>query len=371
MVEPMFIAMIGGALIVSAVVTGWVREFALSKKRLDMPNSRSSHALPTPRGGGAAIVLVVLSALPLLAWHGILTLDMLWGFMGAGGLVAAVGWLDDGGDVAAGWRLVTHLAAGSWAVAWVGGLPSIPVLATPIDLGWVGNGLTVLYLVWLLNLYNFMDGIDGIAGIEAVTVCLGGVVLYWFAPGTGDAWVLPMLLAACVCGFLLWNFPRARVFMGDTGSGFIGLLLGMLSLKAGAIAPELFWGWVILVGAFVVDATVTLIRRMMRGEAIYQAHRTHAYQRLARLLGSHVRVSLAFGIINVLWLLPIAIVVTIGWLDGALGVFFAYTVLVWLAVRLGAGRMEEDPDLFSLRYSDSDQRPREPKSGAVDLLPKK
>jgi Fuc2NAc and GlcNAc transferase len=313
----------------------------LSRELVDLPNSRSSHHVPTPRGGGVAVVVVVLAALPLLAWRGMLPVLSLWAMLGAGLLVAGIGWLDDHGHVAARWRLLAHFAAAAWALAWLGGLPPLPVMGATIDLGWFGHGLAALYLVWLLNLYNFMDGIDGIAGIEAVTVCLGGVALYILSSATDGAWLVPVLVAATVGGFLAWNFPRARIFMGDAGSGFVGIMLGLLSLEAAAVAAELFWGWVILLGAFVVDATVTLVRRLLRGERVYEAHRSHAYQHAARRLGSHVPVSLAFGSVNLFWLLPVAALVALGWMDGFVGVVVAYSPLIWLALRWGAGDAEE------------------------------
>jgi Fuc2NAc and GlcNAc transferase len=341
--EPLVLVMIVSALVGSTLLTGWLRRFALARKLVDVPNSRSSHVAPTPRGGGLAVVVVTLTALPLLGWHGALSPSSLWALLGAGMLVGAIGWLDDRRDVAVSGRLLIHFTAAVWALAWLGGLPQLPVFGVTLDFGWVGDGLAVLYLVWLLNLYNFMDGIDGIAGIEAITVCLGGVVLYMLSPGSGNAWVVPIVLAAGVGGFLIWNFPRARIFMGDAGSGFIGIMLGLLSLVAGAIAPELFWGWVILLGAFVADATVTLIRRMVRGERVHEAHRSHAYQRMARRLGSHVSVSLAFGTLNMIWLLPMASLVVLGWLDGVTGVVLAYAPLVWMALKYGAGQAEELP----------------------------
>ena len=322
------------------LLTGWLRRFALSRNLVDVPNERGSHAVATPRGGGVAIVLAVLAALPLLWWRGALPVGMLWALLGGGGLVAAVGWLDDHGHVAPRWRLLAHFSAASWALVWLGGLPPLPLLGFEVDFGWAGHGLALIYLVWLLNLYNFMDGIDGIAGIEAVTVCLGGVVLYLVSSGGGDQWLTPLLMASAVTGFLVWNFPRARIFMGDAGSGFVGLLLGLLSLQAGWLSQDLFWGWVILLGAFVVDATVTLLRRLLRGERVYEAHRSHAYQRAARGLGSHIPVTLAFGMINLLWLLPMAVLVAAGRIDGLLGVTLAYAPLVWLALRYHAGKVD-------------------------------
>lgn len=339
-VDPRVSILVVSALVTSTLLTGWARRFAVTRELLDVPNSRSSHVAPTPRGGGVAIVLVVLAALPLLAWIGALSSSSFRAAFGAGLLIGAIGWLDDHGDVAARWRLLIHFTAAFWGLAWLGGLPPLTVLGATIDFGWAGDVWATVYLVWLLNLYNFMDGIDGIAGIEAITVCLGGIVLYWLSAGGGDAWVLTALLGATVCGFLFWNFPRARIFMGDVGSGFVGMMLGLLSLEAAATAPDLFWGWLILLGAFVVDATVTVVRRLIQGERVYEAHRSHAYQRVAARLGSHVPVTLAFGAINVLWLLPIAAAVVLGWLDGPLGLLLAYTPLVGLALGFGAGKAD-------------------------------
>lgn len=140
-----------------------------------------------------------------------------------------------------------------------------------------------------------------------------------------------------MAGFLAWNFPPARIFMGDAGSGFLGLMLGALSFQAAWVAPSLLWSWVILLGVFVVDATLTLLRRLARGERVYQAHRSHAYQHAARRLGRHRPVTLAVGAINLLWLLPIALWVGIGGGCGGLGVMVAYTPLVILGWRWGAG----------------------------------
>ena len=292
-----------------------------------------------------SIVLVVLAGLPVLWWQGVISGMVLTAFAGAGGLVALVGWLDDQGHIAARWRLLVHFAAAIWGLAWLGGFPPLILVGRVVDLGWLGQGLAVVYLAWLLNLYNFMDGIDGIAGIEALTVCGGGVVLCLLFSGGGwsgyAALAQPaLLLAAATAGFLCWNFPRARIFMGDAGSGFVGLLLGMLSLIAAWLAPELFLGWLILLGVFVVDATVTLVRRMLRGERVYEAHRSHAYQHAARHHGSHIPVSLVVGAVNVAWLLPLAALVTTGRLDGLVGLLSAWAPLVFVALYYRAGHGE-------------------------------
>jgi Fuc2NAc and GlcNAc transferase len=150
--------------------------------------------------------------------------------------------------------------------------------------------------------------------------------------------VVPLALAAATTGFFFWNFPPARIFMGDAGSGFLGMMLGVLSLQAAWAAPQLLWSWLILLGVFVVDATVTLVCRTLRGERVYEAHRSHAYQHAARRAGRHLPVTLATAAINVLWLFPIALWVGTGALDGGLGVLLGYAPLILVALRLGAGR---------------------------------
>lgn len=312
-----------------------LRRYALQRELLDIPNARSSHSLPTPRGGGLSVVVCLLLVLPLLVGQGALSWQQGLAFWGTGFAVALVGWLDDHGHVAARWRLLVHFAAAGWGLYWLGGMPDIAFGPWSLGSVWVWLPVWVL-LVWLLNLYNFMDGTDGIAGIEAVTVCLSGALLAWWQLPEPQL-ALALLLSASVLGFLWWNFPPARIFMGDAGSGFIGIVLGLLAVAAAHQLPELFWAWLILLGAFIVDATVTLLGRLVRQEVVYEAHRSHAYQHLARRW-NHKRVALLYGGINLVWLLPIAAWVTSGHLSGLLGLLLAYIPLVLLALWAGASR---------------------------------
>ncbi|MGL4315376.1 MAG: MraY family glycosyltransferase [Pseudomonas sp.] len=323
--------------LVSALLMTWgVRRYALLHDVLDMPNYRSSHTRPTPRGGGVAIVLGFFLGLFLLFYLGIVAAGPFGALLGSGGLVALVGFLDDHRPIAVYWRLLTHFIAAVWALLWLGGVLEMQVAG--ISLGWLGGVAALLYLVWLLNLYNFMDGIDGIAGVEAVTVCLSGVLLYGLV-GHWSAALIPALLAAAAAGFLFWNFPPARIFMGDAGSGFLGIVLGVLSLQAGWLQPQLFWAWFILLGVFIVDATLTLLRRLLRGERVYEAHRSHAYQFAVRHYGRHLPVTLGVGVINVLWLTPFAIWVALGG-SAVMGVLLAYAPLLMLALKFRAGLAE-------------------------------
>lgn len=322
----------------ACALTGLLRRYALAHSLMDIPNARSSHDVPTPRGGGVAIVVVFLLCLPVSGAAAGVAGEVLIAISGAGGLAALIGVLDDHGHVAARWRLLAHFAAAAWTLAWLGGAPPLQLPGVAVDLGWLGHMLAALYLVWLLNLYNFMDGIDGIASVEAITVCLGGILLFVLCvPGAVSLAWLPAALVASVAGFLVWNFPPARIFMGDAGSSFIGLTLGALSLVAAWIEPQLMWSWLILLGVFIVDATVTLARRLLNGEKVYEAHRSHAYQYASRRHGAHRPVTLVVGLVNVLWLCPIALLVGMHWLNGALGTFIAYMPLVGAAFYYNAG----------------------------------
>lgn len=327
-------------LVCSCTATWAMRRCALATKLMDIPNARSSHSRPTPRGGGVAIVLVFLAALVWLLIVGEIDADWSWAMLGAGAGVAILGFLDDHGHIAAHWRLLGHFFAAFWLLSWTGGLPAIELFGHVVALGWSGHVLAIFYLVWMLNLYNFMDGIDGIASVEAITVCTGGALAAWLA-GHVAMIGAPLLLAFATTGFLIWNFPPARIFMGDAGSGFLGLMMGALSIQAAWAAPSLFWSWLILLGVFVVDATYTLIRRIARGEKPYEAHRSHAYQFASRRHGRHLPVTLGVLAINVLWLLPLALIVTVGWLDGSVGTLIAYAPLCLLAVVYKAGSLEK------------------------------
>lgn len=325
--------------LVSVLLTGALRRYALAKSIIDIPNARSSHVVPTPRGGGVAIVLAFIVAASFLGLTGMVGSSMLAALVGAGALIAVIGFMDDHGHIAARWRLLGHFAAAAWALFWVDGLPPLSVFGWQIDLGLAGSVLAAVYLVWMLNLYNFMDGIDGLASVEAICACLGACLLYWLG-GFANLIVMPLILAAAVAGFLFWNFPPARIFMGDAGSGFLGIILGILSLQAAWASSQLFWCWLILLGVFIVDATFTLIRRLARGDKVYEAHRSHGYQFASRRYGKHLPVTLGVAALNLFWLLPVALCVMLLNVDGFLALLVAYAPLVGLALFYKAGSVE-------------------------------
>jgi Fuc2NAc and GlcNAc transferase len=302
--------LIGGLVLCSAwlialLLTSAVRRYALRRALLDIPNERSSHTVPTPRGGGLAIAAALALGLAALGVSGIVQLNVMWALLGGGAMVAGIGWIDDHRHVAPRWRVSVHALAALWALYCLGGLTKITVGADAWHLGWVGSVLAVIGIVWLINLYNFMDGIDGLAGLEAVTAGLSGAALLWWA-GLSGLGLAAALVAASSAGFLWWNWPPAKIFMGDVGSGLLGYCFAVLALaseKSGLVPASL---WMVLLAVFVLDATFTLISRVAAGERWYTAHRSHAYQRIVQLGYSHRRVAAAAGLINVLILFPLA-----------------------------------------------------------------
>ena len=198
-------------------------------------------------------------------------------------------------------------------------------------------------LVWLTNLFNFMDGIDGLAGMEAVCVSgLGALLLRNALPGYAQ---VSWMLAAASLGFLVWNWPPAKIFLGDAGSGFLGFSLGVLAMFSSRAGTAFLWPWLILLAVFVVDSTVTLLRRVLSQARWYEAHRSHAYQHAARLWGSHAKVTLAAAAIDIAWLFPLA------WCacryPEAAPAFAAVAIapLVYLAFRFHGGIEEPSPQV--------------------------
>jgi Fuc2NAc and GlcNAc transferase len=256
--------------------------------------------------------------------------------IGGGALVAGIGMIDDLGHVAVQWRLAAHFAAGCWAVFWLLPLPPLTLGTVEWNPGFAGMFVSILWVVWSVNFYNFMDGIDGLAGIEAVTVSGAVAVLLWISGDTGLAWLMASVGFAAA-GFVVWNWPPARIFMGDVGSGFLGFLFGSMALITHKVSELSFWVWPILLGVFIVDATVTLCRRLINRKKIHEAHRSHAYQHAVRRYGAHMPVSLAVAAINLLWLGPIAGLVALQLIPGTTGILLAYPSLLVLAWKFDAG----------------------------------
>lgn len=326
------------AAIAAFVAAGLIRANAQRLGVMQSPNARSSHTTPTPGGGGVGIVLG--GSLVLVAASAGAIEPFLPGLV-IGAMIAAVGFYDDRHPIPARLRLPGQLVLMAIAI-WLAvpldalqqqtGIP-LPAIAVAV--------IALVGAVYWINLFNFMDGIDGIAGAQAIFMLVGAAILATLrVPGFIDGpmfWCLVGVTAATL-GFLALNWPPARIFMGDAGSTYLGFVIAVLALITIASGALTLPQWVILAAAFVSDATVTLTRRLLLGEKVFEAHRRHAYQVLSRRWSSHRRVTLSFIGINLIWLLPLAYAAQAwGWL--AVGV--AYLPLVGLALYLGAGAPEQ------------------------------
>jgi Fuc2NAc and GlcNAc transferase len=328
------------ALMLSAGITGIVKAYAARIDLLDIPNQRSSHVVPTPRGGGLSIVIVFFGALLIFWLADHVSEHDTAALMLGGGLIAAIGFADDHRHIPAGWRFLIQVIAATMTVALLGGLSTLPLGDGILKLGIAGNILVVVFMVWFTNAFNFMDGIDGIAASESICIA-GGVSLIAIGSGVGVIALLWAALAAASLGFLAWNLPPAKIFMGDVGSSFLGFTLFGLSLYSVGTETLSLWSWLILAGVFIVDAAITLTTRLLRRDDWLSAHRSHAYQRAARRYRSHGRVTVAVICINVCWLLPLAWLAQLTPERGWWLTLVAWCPLVALTLWLGAGQQEE------------------------------
>lgn len=289
----------------------------------DVPNQRSSHTIPTPKSGGVGFSLVYIGLSIFLYQAGYLPQAWFW-VMATGLILMIAGFVDDLFELAIITRLVLQLLSVLLALYLLPALPALPLPGYVIP-GSLGMGLLLAAAwVWLVNLYNFMDGIDALAAAEAIFIALAlaGLAALSGVPTLG---FMSVLLAAVLGGFLYFNLPPARIFMGDAGSNFLGFVLGALGILAVISDAMTIWTLLILFGVFIVDSTATLFKRMWAGLVWYHGHRSHAYQCAAELYGSHAKVVLGISCINVFWLLPLAWISTQYADSGIL-----LTLLAWL-----------------------------------------
>jgi len=262
--------------------TWLARHYAIRQSLIDQPGERRSHSVATPRGGGIAIVISLLVAAIAIGLRQPAQAPLMLAF-GVGLLmVAGIGWVDDHRPLSPWIRLGVHvLASGLFAL----------VVGDLYDSLWIGLAAFGGTLV-LTNVWNFMDGINGLAASQALIAAVG---LAWMA---GGGWgLLGLALAAACAGFLPFNFPKARIFMGDVGSGAIGFALGALCVVAGARMDERFALVLLPVSLFLVDSGLTLLRRLLRGERWWTPHTQHAYQAWSRAAG-HGRVTVAYAVVS-------------------------------------------------------------------------
>ncbi len=327
-----FVGMLPLVALFSWGLTGVIRLYAV-KHLLDIPNARSSHQVATPKGGGLAIVLSFLLGVVVSWWFGEINTELCRVLM-VSSLVAIVGFWDDHHHLSARWRLLCYLLVASVIIGLLNGTPPLAIAGFTVNLGWLGYLLGLLSLVWWLNLFNFMDGTDGLAASEAVFIT-GTLAAFLYFIHLQLSYVA-LLLSCASLGFLFWNWPKARIFMGDVGSVFLGLVSGTLILMAAHQSPVFLSVGLILSAVFVFVATYTLFYRFLTAQKWYDAHCSHAYQQAAKRYG-HSSVLLAVWLINICWLLPWAVLTFYFPAFNAVTILIAYLPLLFLTVKLGAG----------------------------------
>ena len=327
--------------IASALLTLAVRQYALRRQLLDIPNQRSSHTTPIPRGGGIAIVITFLSGCGYLYLNQQLSFELFMALSGGGLLLALIGFWEDHRPLSIRLRLSAHFVAAAWGLYWLNTSSQATLFTFADGLFWLQQLITLIGFAWLINLYNFMDGIDGIAASEAIFVALAALLLItkFSSPAPSLLLILALLIASCG-GFLLFNWQPASIFMGDSGSYFLGFTIGIIALSSIKQNNLPIWVWCILLAAFWVDATITLLRRIVSGQRWYSAHRSHAYQHAARRLQSHSHTTTALLMINTGWLFTCAYLASAWPQWAALITVLAILPILLLVLSLGAGRKD-------------------------------
>jgi len=307
----------------SFILTWFVRLWAQKFQILDIPNKRSSHNIPTPRGGGVAIVICWYIGITLLFLHDNIADNLYYAFL-SGLILAVVSFIDDILSLKPAIRLVGQLISASLALFFLAG----------IDLNWISDWksvseiflipLLIISIIWFINLYNFLDGIDGYASIEAI--CIAATIFIF----TGNT--LCLILLGSVAGFLFWNWPRAKIFMGDVGSTQIGFILIVLGIYLNNENQFNIIQWIILTSPFWFDATYTMLRRLRNKEKLTQAHKKHAYQRMIQHGYTHLQTDLALIALNFLMAIIILIIRKFSFLT--IPMFIAVILILYIITRM-------------------------------------
>jgi UDP-N-acetylmuramyl pentapeptide phosphotransferase/UDP-N-acetylglucosamine-1-phosphate transferase len=273
----------------SFVLTYFIRKFALKNKIVSIPNERSLHAVPTPHGGGLAIVIAWYIGISVLFFYDKIDKSLYLALL-SGIILTLVSLIDDLRGLKPFIRLIFHFITSIIAFVLLGGLRQLILPGIEINYIYAVYPFAIIGMVWFINLFNFMDGVDGFASLEAITICL---VLFLLSGG-----LINLLLLCCISGFLFWNWPKAKIFMGDVGSTQLGFVLVVLGIYFHNTYRFSILNWIMLSSPFWFDATLTLYRRWRNGENLGEAHRKHVYQRIVRAGFSHLKVNMSLLIIN-------------------------------------------------------------------------
>jgi len=277
--------------ILSFILTYFIKNYAIKKSLVDIPNYRSSHTTPTPHGGGIAIALTWFIGISYLFYLEEINSSFYYALM-IGVIISIVSYADDLIELSPKLRLITQAFVAFLGLSFLGGFSEIPFQYFTIENQLITNIFAFFMIIWFINLYNFLDGIDGYAASETLFLALAGFILF------GDN--LFIVLGVSVLGFLFWNWHKAKIFMGDVGSTLLGYNVAIFTIYYSNQESSNFWIWIILFGVFWFDATLTLFRRFRNKEQLSQAHKKHAYQRLTQSGWSHSKVVASSLVLNIL-----------------------------------------------------------------------
>lgn len=292
------------ALLATIVGTRAFQSLAINRGIVANPNFRSLHQRPMPRGGGIVFSFVFLFSVVGLWLFTAIDRNLMWPIVFGGTVATVFGFVDDVVEIGTRTKLVIQSGLAVVVLISIDGQPLLNLPGIP---HFVDLLLSWFALVWLMNLYNFMDGIDGMAASGATFLCLAAIASLILKGGDRGLLLVFSLLAACSFGFLIFNWPPASIFMGDSGSLFLGYCFGALIAKTVTAGQISLWTWLIVFAYFAGDTSTTTVLRMFMLKRWYGAHRSNAYQNLARICGSHRKVVLGVNLYHILWIFPLAI----------------------------------------------------------------
>ena len=308
------------------------RTYAIKNEILANLNFRTLHEKPTPRGGGIVFSLVFCLCILFLYYSGEIGLNILLVFGVGGAFAVIIGYVDDLKGISALIKLCLQLLITLWTLFWLDGGALNEFLFIN---GWMAWIISAFLMVWLINAYNFIDGIDGLAITGAILILSTLVLTLIISNRFSHLSQMFLILIASCSGFLFFNWPKASIFMGDSGSLFLGYIFSAFIIYSTMNSEISLYTWLVVFGYYLADTSLTTLIRLITVKKWYHSHRSHAYQNLARILNSHSKVTAGIAIYHLLWLLPLAILTIIKPNFSLLAVFLAFLPSTIWSIKFG------------------------------------
>jgi len=316
----------------SIVGTFYYRNFAIKNKILSNLNFRTLHEKPTPRGGGIIFSFVFIFSVIFIYYKNFINLELILVFGIGAGIAAIIGYIDDLRGIAPLKKLVLQLFLVAWILYFFNGGPLVVNSGFDSLLGLI---VSAFFLTWLINVYNFIDGIDGFAITGAILILATILSVLVISRNTSNLETLFILLLISCFGFLFFNWPKATIFMGDSGSIFLGYCFGAIIIYTTMMREISFFTWLVTLAYYLSDTTSTSIVRIFTIKKWYHTHRSHAYQNLARTLNNHFKVTIGVAMYHIFWLFPLALLTALKPNFEILAVILAYTPAIIWSLKFG------------------------------------